>query len=128
MLDISPLIDCVLQLLVFFMLSSTFASPKLDLALPKAESTDGMTDTSAIVISIDAAGNVLVDHERIGMGDLDARLAELAPSGRSVTFRGDAQVPFQTFMSVLDSVKRAGFSVLDLAHENASVSAPNVEE
>ena len=88
----SPLIDCVLQLLVFFMLSSTFATPKLDIVLPDAEGTGEMTDKKAITISADADGGLWVDQDPVTQGDLGPRLA-VAPQRVHVLRTGAVVVP-----------------------------------
>ena len=109
-LDISPLLDIVLQLLIFFMLSSTFMAPRIEVMLPEAQSSDGPGDSRAVVVSAGADGRLFVNQiEVLADGlieQLQSALAE-APK-RAVTFRGDENVPYKTVVQVIDAARRAG--------------------
>ncbi len=118
-LDIGPLLDVVLQILIFFMLSSTFMSPKIELALPEAEVSDGPTLTDAVVVTASADGAIYVNNEGTDSEGLaEALRGALAESKENVvTFRGDERVPYKTVVSVIDASRRAGAESLDMAHD-----------
>ena len=124
-LDMSPLIDCVLQLLIFFMLSSTFASPKIEISLPQAEATNAMTESKALVVTAAPSGDLYVDAAKVAPEHLEARLRAVLPQreNRRVTFRGHELIPYKTFVAVLSSARRAGASHVDVAHTQASGGA-----
>lgn len=121
-----PLLDCVLQLLIFFMLSSTFAAPKLGLSLPQARASDGVISTDAVVISADSSGRIYVNQKQVEAGELAGELGRLVKEKpeRAVSFRGDMTIPFQTFVQVLDAAKQAGVRNLDIAHDLQRGPAP----
>jgi biopolymer transport protein ExbD len=119
-LDMAPLIDCVFQLLIFFMLSSTFVNPALKLALPRATSAE-KPDADQIVVSIDRDGKIFVNTDEIPLENLKAALQQrLAKVERKqVNFRGDRAMRYELFVRVMDIAKEAGAVQLNLVHETS---------
>lgn len=116
-LDMSPLIDCVLQLLIFFMLSSTFASPKVQIYLPESSISEGSTQNDSIVVTAGLDGSLFVNQAGATLDTLEQLLrTELArsKSGR-VVFRGDKGTTYGVFSRVMEAARRAGARKFDLA-------------
>jgi len=116
-LDMSPLIDCVLQLLIFFMLSSTFASPKVQIDLPESSISEGSTQNDSIVVTAGEDGRLFVNQAIATIDTLEALLkTELAKSrsGR-VVFRGDRDSTYGVFSKVMAAARKAGAKKFDLA-------------
>ena len=116
-LDMSPLIDCVLQLLIFFMLSSTFASPKVRIDLPESSISEGTTQNDSIVVTAGDDGGLFVNQAAATLDTLEALLkTELAKSrsGR-VVFRGDKGSTYGVFSKVMEAARNAGAKKFDLA-------------
>lgn len=123
-LDISPLIDVVLQLLVFFMLSSTFLVPKIGVALPKAGPGESVERRQTVVVTAAADGTVYVDGRAVAEADLVTALtaALQASERRVVTFRGDGRVPYARVVRLIDAARTAGAQSFDMAHLPAEPS------
>lgn len=123
-IDMSPLIDCIFQLLVFFMLSSSFAVPAIRLALPQASSQDPREE-SPVTVSVDAEGRIYLEARLVHAESLDEglRAALAGRSEKSVNFRGDEAAPYSVFMTVTDAARRAGASRFLLAHEPVATGA-----
>ena len=121
-LDISPLIDVVLQLLVFFMLSSTFLVPKIGVSLPAARADDTAERRHAVELTAAADGTVFVDGHGVTVDALVETLAAAlaASKQRAVTFRGDGRVPYAVVVRLIDAARAAGAESFDLAHVPAS--------
>jgi biopolymer transport protein ExbD len=117
-LDMGPLIDCVLQLLIFFMLSSTFMSPKVRIELPQATASDGATKPDSIVVTAGLDGRVFVNQDAVAIEGLEPVLRPLIDQSptKAVIFRGDQAIPYGTFIQVIDAARRAGAKDLDIAH------------
>ena len=117
-LDMGPLIDCVLQLLIFFMLSSTFMSPKMRIDLPHATASDGSTKPDAVVVTAGPDGRIFVNHNAVALERLEPTLRPLIEQTpmKLVVFRGDKSIPYGTFIQVIDAARRAGAKDLDIAH------------
>ena len=114
----SPLIDCVFQLLIFFLLSSSFLTPMIQLSLPRA-STQDPAATEEILVSVDAQGAFFLNAERIAAEDLHGRLRPLIARSRDkvVTFRGDAATRYEWFVKVLDAARAGGAVHVNVAHQ-----------
>ncbi len=117
-LDMAPLIDCVFQLLIFFMLSSSFMAPSLQLALPKASSKDPR-DPEQIIISADKTGALFVNSSKVALNQLRDEIANKLEksSKKSVHFRGDKDIPYSQFVQVMDYARQAGAKQINIVHE-----------
>jgi len=108
--DISPLIDMVFILLIFFMVSTTFVKDmKLDLNRPSA-STATTASTEAIRLYIDNAGDVYLDGQPVRTWVIQSRVRDLLASSTSeqVLVVTDDQVPAGKLVEVVDQARRAG--------------------
>ncbi len=118
-LDLAPLIDVVFQLLIFFMLSASFARPVMPLALPHAGSGEQTSSTTPLVISAAANGHIWFNDEPVMLEALRDRLAAAAAlrPDQPVRFEGDGAVPYQLFLRVTEIARECGIIRLDLAFE-----------
>ncbi len=116
-LDIAPLIDIVFLLLVFFMLTSTFMVPEaIELELP-ASSSATVTDSTPLTVSLDQAGQLALNGERIELTQLREAIATLldADADAAITLRSDARTEVQRLLAVMDEIRAAGGSDVALA-------------
>jgi len=106
-IDLTPLIDVVFMLLLFFILASTFSQPALRVALPSATTASPVEDEPArLVFSIDAEGALHHLDVVLTPADLPAIL-DLQPE-RPVELRVDRAAAFQAFVTVLDRLRASG--------------------
>jgi biopolymer transport protein ExbD len=114
-LELTPLIDVVFQLLVFFLLTSAFINPGITVNLPDAE-TGATSDDAILSISIDEAGNLFVGQEPVSLGELEARLALQADVDPDipVAIWGDIDVRYGLFMQVMDLCRASGLTQIVL--------------
>ncbi|WP_300367767.1 biopolymer transporter ExbD [Brachyspira sp.] len=120
-IDLTPMIDIVFNLLVFFMVGSTIIdTPQIQISLPKSTSAVGAEKNETIVISISKEGQKYINGYLVE--DIDADLKKLAntegESEKPVEIRSDEDVKTQILISVIDSVKNAGFTKLSIATES----------
>ena len=120
-INVIPLIDVMLTLLMFFVLTATFEQrARLKIALPQAsESAEHSADTSLIVM-IDREGRYFVDNNEVLNPSLDTLkdvLQRMAGDDRSrvVTIRADAQTPHQAVVTAMDALGQVGFTRLSIA-------------
>ncbi|NOZ09647.1 MAG: biopolymer transporter ExbD [Gammaproteobacteria bacterium] len=116
-LDIAPLIDIVFLLLVFFMLTSTFLVPQaIELKLPESSSSDA-ADTTSITVSLDQAGQLALNGERIALGQLRMAIEPLLKQDTesAITLKSDAHAEVQLLLKVMDELRAAGGSNIALA-------------
>ena len=110
LINITPLIDVMFLLLIFFMVSSTFRSEfGIDVALPTAQTAAAQErDPYEIVVRED--GTIFAGQERVDLETLRARVDALLAEDAEATLviRADREAQFQGFISVLDLVREAG--------------------
>jgi biopolymer transport protein ExbD len=113
-IDLTPLIDVVFLLLLFFILAASFSAPVMQVALPAARTAERVeSDPSRLVLSIDEAGRLHHRGEAIGVDDLPGLLAA-HPEG-AVELRVDRAAPFDAFVGVMDPLRAAGRNDVHLA-------------
>lgn len=117
-LDMAPLIDVVFQLLIFFMLSSSFFNPTLKLDLPKAV-TEDRREIEQIRVSVDKGGTIFVNDVKTSLDELKPRLQAklLKDPKKSLHLRGDEAMPYRFFVEVMDQARQAGARQIHIVHE-----------
>jgi biopolymer transport protein ExbD len=109
--DLTPLIDVVFQLLVFFLLTSAFINPGISVQLPDAE-TGERSDDVGISISVDRDGRVFIEQDEIPLEELESYLLAAASGDPDVPVAiwGDAGVPYGTLVEILDTCRKAALT------------------
>jgi len=112
-MDLIPMIDVVFQLILFFMVASTFiVTPGLNLSLPKSVTSEPVL-VSKWVVTIVAEDEVYLNKERFGLATLGPALAKVPKEQKekvaSVTVEGDEKVSYRLMVQVLDVLRREGF-------------------
>lgn len=116
--DLVPMIDVVFQLILFFLVSTTFAIlPGISLKLPESSSAEptAMTRLAVAVVSRD---EVYLNKDRMTLEGLDVALSRLSDSQRadikSVTLEADREIPYGLTIEVLDLLRKNGFRGINL--------------
>jgi biopolymer transport protein ExbD len=118
-INITPLTDVVLVLLVIFMIATPLLiRSEIKVNLPRTSTADAAAEKN-LVVTIDAAGNVYVDGARVALADLARNLgATLAKRPNApVIIMGDKDVRYDLVVRVLEIAKSVGVSRLSLAVE-----------
>jgi biopolymer transport protein ExbD len=118
-INISPLIDMVFILLIFFMVSTTFVKDlKLDLNRPAA-SSGATASTKSIRLYIDQAGDIYLDGEPIRVWVIQSRLRDLlrTSTSKSILVVIDEGVPSGRLVEVVDQARLAGAEDVGVATE-----------
>ncbi len=116
--NLIPMIDVVFQLVVFFMVSSTFIiTPGISLVLPDSSTSEPVL-MSRLVITVISKQEVYLNKERYTLSGLDESLADLSESERedikTVVLEGDRSVSYSLMVEVLDTLRRNGFKGVNL--------------
>jgi len=123
-LDMTPLIDVVFLLLIFFMLTASFTqAQRLKVDLPKAEQGESSQDQNKDwTIEIDAQGNYALNGEALAPEQLESRLRELPERAEEtvVLIRADAKAEHQAVVQALNAAKAAGLLHIGLATDPSS--------
>ena len=115
-LSLTPLIDVVFLLLIFFLVTSEFEEEerRLDIVLPSATSAVPMiSKPREIVVDIDSGGSLYLSGQPTELGELQ-RLLRIAvasnPTNQTVVIRADGATSFQPVVSVMDICNKTGVS------------------
>ncbi len=117
--EIVPLIDVVFQLVVFFMVTSTFIlTPGIALTLPDSSSAEPVV-MSRLVVTIAAEDEIYLNKERYNLESFEQALGELTQqeelSGiQTVVVEGDQTVSYSLMVHVLDMLRMHGFEGVNL--------------
>ena len=114
-INIIPLVDVVLVLLVVFMVTAPMLHRGIDLSLPSSQSNT-ITPEERLVITIEPDERVYLGKDRVTLIDLRKRLhqAKDLNAGVSVYLRADRRVPYGRIVQIMDEVKRVGIERLGM--------------
>jgi len=117
-IDLSPLLDVVFILLIFFIVTTVFVKETgVEVNKPQALSTAQLPQT-VVLIAITANGEVVHDGARIGVSGVRANVSQLMQSRqRPVVIQADGQVSTQLLVDVIDQAKLAGAVDVSIATE-----------
>jgi biopolymer transport protein ExbD/biopolymer transport protein TolR len=121
-INITPLVDVVLVLLVIFMITAPVLQSGIEVAIPKTRTVKEITE-QRVVVTIDRDQQVFLGDKAVNVHELGQRLQDsMGPSTKKIIYlRADERVPFGAFASVMDAVKQAGIT-------NISIVTRPVEE
>jgi len=110
-INITPLVDVVLVLLVIFMITEPVLQSGIEVNVPKTRTVKVITE-QRMVLTIDHDQRIYLNDQPINIHDLAAKLHQPSadPAHQAVYLRADQTVPFGAFASVMDAVKQAGIT------------------
>ncbi len=118
LVDLTPMIDVVFLMLIFFMVSTSFtANNSIKLDLPQSKAQAANKDIEQVTVSIDANGQLFVQDEPVADGELRTRILNVSkgdPNMR-VVLRADADAKHQRVVYVLDTVRELGMGKIGIA-------------
>jgi len=119
-LNLTPMIDIVFLLIIFFMVGTKFTEIEQQLELSVPQISDGATEVlepEQCVVAVFHNGTVALDDSMMSLAELETSLIERMHNGRElyVIIRGDAQGAFQNVADVLSACRRAGVSDLGIS-------------
>jgi len=118
--NLTPLIDIVFLLLVFFMLTAHFVQNEgLPIELPEASSAVSLEDQQLLEITVDASGKVYVSGESVQIHQLSDYLRPFlaGQSEKRVLIRGDKDAKLGDSVKIIDAARQAGAAGVDIITE-----------
>ncbi|WP_285711575.1 ExbD/TolR family protein [Erythrobacter oryzae] len=124
-INVTPLVDVMLVLLIIFMVTVTLPAVGVPVELPESRAAPVEEKPDQITVSIDAAGTIYIEDAPVPAGGLPAALEALQRGGEPplVVLRGDRSLDYGRVMQVMGELGRAGFTSISLVTDG-SVSAP----
>lgn len=118
-INVTPLVDVMLVLLIVFMVSAPLMMAGVKIDLPKTSAAKASPPKEPVVLSIDREGRLFIKKDEIAPEDLAARLDAMAKGdkGQVIYIRGDRELPYGKIMTVMGDVSQAGFASVSLVGE-----------
>ncbi|MBV1910649.1 MAG: biopolymer transporter ExbD [Kangiellaceae bacterium] len=115
-IDLSPLLDVVFILLIFFIVTTVFVRESgIDVDKPKAVSTEQL-QRNVILIAISDSGEVMYDSTNIGVAGVRITVSQsIRKKDKAVVIQADKRVPTELLVKVIDQAKLAGASQVNIA-------------
>lgn len=114
-INVVPLVDVVLVLLIIFMVTAPMLYRGMDIKLPTSTSNT-IKPEERVVLTIERDQRLYLDKDPVGLAQLDDRLkaAKRRNAEVSVFLRADRDVPYGIVIQVMDGVKKAGIEKLGM--------------
>ena len=123
-INITPLVDVVLVLLVIFMITAPVLQSGIDVSVPKTRTVKEITE-QRLVLTIDKGQNVYLGDKQISIHEVSDRLHQQGtdPAHQVIYLRADESVPFGVFASLMDAVKQAGITNVSIVTQPLEAKA-----
>jgi biopolymer transport protein ExbD len=127
-INVTPMIDVLLVLLIIFMMIVPMSRKAIDLQLPDPEPAPATSTppTTQIVLQVQKNGSYMINKEAVTKERLPARLKEIYdPRPDKIIFvKGEATVKYQDVINAMDVARGAGVKVIGVAPKDAATPAP----
>ena len=121
-INVTPLVDVMLVLLIIFMVTAPILQTGVDVQLPETRTATELNPAENVVLSISREGILYYNSDVINISAISARLKKDMKNPKDPIFlRADKDITWKSIVSVIEEVRSAGYSDLKL------VTRPNVE-
>lgn len=125
-INMTPLIDVMLVLLVIFMITAPLMVSKVKVELPKAAGASGDSMPAFIRVVVDKSGQVFLDDQPSDLAAVVGRLKEVANKDRNteVQLRADSAVPYGRVVEIMGLAHAAGLTRIGFVADTPTVQKP----
>ena len=118
-INVTPLVDVVLVLLIIFMVTAPMLQMGIDVNLPKVKSRSIDVTEEKLVLTINGAKEIYINKNRITLSDLRIKLENIFSSriDREIFMRADKSIPYGFVIEVMSEVRKAGVDKLGMITE-----------
>ena len=120
-INVTPLVDVMLVLLIIFMVTAPMLQEVLDVSLPKVKASALTPDEESLVITINKEGTLLINKNKILVSDLKEKLETIYQSGRKldkiVLLKADNEVFYGHVVKVMAEIRKAGIERVGMMTE-----------
>jgi biopolymer transport protein ExbD/biopolymer transport protein TolR len=123
-INITPLVDVVLVLLVIFMITAPVLQSGIDVSVPKTRTVKEITE-QRLVLTIDKSQQVFLGDQLVNIHDIAGKLRQQGtdPTHQVIYLRADESVPFGVFATLMDAVKQAGITNVSIVTQPLEAKA-----
>ncbi len=126
-INVTPLVDVMLVLLIIFMVTAPMMTQGLEIDLPKTTAKPLRQKEKPIVVSVNGKGEIFLGQIKVDQGQLVRQLGQLPPERKDqpIYLRADKDVPYGIVVTAMADIKRAGFEKLGMITLPADDGAKN---
>ncbi|MFZ5609574.1 MAG: protein TolR [Pseudomonadota bacterium] len=126
-INVTPLVDVMLVLLIVFMVTAPLLTVGVPIDLPKADAKPLAEDDKPLTVAVDRKGAIFIEDTEVDADELVARLAAIAGERRDarIYVRGDRDLAYGEVMAVVARISGAGFSKVALVTEKSQTADIN---
>ncbi len=119
-INLSPMIDCIFILLIFFIVTTVFVEEKgLQVHKPDAAASTAMEENENITFEITAENKVLVDGKEVGLAEITGRVREIANDPEiPIVIRAHEKAAHGTFVAVWNAARLGGPNTMSFSTTN----------
>ena len=126
-INVTPLVDVMLVLLIIFMVTVTLPAVGVPIELPESRANPVEEVPDAVNVSVDGEGRIYIENEAVPVGGFPDALAAIGRRGDgelpTLVLRGDRGLDYGRVMAVMGEMNRAGFTRIELVTDG-SVTPP----
>jgi biopolymer transport protein TolR len=124
-INVTPLVDVMLVLLIIFMISAPLLTAGVPVELPKTEAGAMSNQSQPLTVTIRADGSLFLQSAEVPFGDLAPRMQALAAGGfdKPVYVRADGKAPYAIVAQVMASLSQSGFKSIGLLTDTGGPSS-----
>ena len=128
-INVTPMVDVMLVLLIIFMLLTPLLDQKVNVTLAKTNTAVAMNNASkqdAVTVAITRDSKVYLGQNQVNLGDLGSKVSDLLQNktDKTVYFRADERAHYGTVEDAIDAVRTAGVEEIGLLTENNQTNKP----
>lgn len=127
-INVTPLVDVMLVLLIVFMISAPLLTAGVPVELPKTEAGAIENEPEPLTVSIRADGSIYVGEDAVAFGGLSPRLQAMAGGEATPVYvRADGQASYEVVARVMAALSTSGFSAINLVTDTGGPSSGGEE-
>jgi biopolymer transport protein ExbD len=115
-INITPLVDVMLVLMVVFILTAPLLNNAVRINLPKTSTTEPANPTKSVTVSVDGASKIYIDKREVDLAALEPELKSVVATNPelAVSLQADEGVPYRAVAKVIANIQRSGVTRLSV--------------
>ena len=118
-INVTPLVDVMLVLLIIFMVTAPMMMEGVEVNLPQTQAKQMKTEEDPLILTIDRQGSIHIEKHTITLEEIEMKVQKIFQYRRDkeILLRADKDVPYGFVIKVMAAVKRAGITKLGMVTE-----------